>query len=181
MPPPPIGWQRLVTVALDETLDPAFRALALRLPGEDDMAQTLHAAGHVPDPATIHTARRRMADALAAKLAPHLPALMASLADAGAYSPDAAAAGRRALRLAALRCRPGLIRGLWRLPPMPRLTIMTEQMAALACLLDIGKGRANLDAFAKQWANDPLGDGQVVFGADQHMPPPIRRLRLPTD
>ena len=49
---------RLPRVALDESLDPAFRALALRLPGEDDMAQTLHAAGHVPDPARIYAARR---------------------------------------------------------------------------------------------------------------------------
>ena len=43
----------IAQVATDESLDPAFRALALRLPGEDDMAQTLHAAGHVPDPAAI--------------------------------------------------------------------------------------------------------------------------------
>ena len=35
----------------------AYRALALRLPSEDDMAATLFAAGHVPDPAAIHAAR----------------------------------------------------------------------------------------------------------------------------
>ena len=53
----------------DHALDPAFRALVLRLPGEDELAQSLHAAGHTPDPDAIHTARRlalrRMADALA--------------------------------------------------------------------------------------------------------------------
>jgi len=42
------GVARLVQ---DESLDPAYRALMLRLPSEDDMAATLAAAGQVPDPA----------------------------------------------------------------------------------------------------------------------------------
>src|SRR6056297_758309 len=41
------------TMARDETLDPAFRALALGLPSEDDLAQSLHDAGHTPDPQAI--------------------------------------------------------------------------------------------------------------------------------
>ena len=40
----------LARVALDCSLDPAFRALALRLPGDDDMAATMAAAGGEPDP-----------------------------------------------------------------------------------------------------------------------------------
>ncbi|ODM45072.1 aminopeptidase N, partial [Cereibacter johrii] len=72
--PGPDWLEALARVAVDETLDPAFRALALRLPGEDDMAQTLHAAGHVPDPGRIHAARERMAGALAERLESELGA-----------------------------------------------------------------------------------------------------------
>ncbi|MBE0553122.1 MAG: aminopeptidase N, partial [Rhodobacteraceae bacterium] len=52
--PSPALLDGLKALAFDDTLDPAFRALALRLPGEDDMAATLHQSGHVPDPAGIH-------------------------------------------------------------------------------------------------------------------------------
>ena len=45
-------------VLTDDSLDPAFRALVLRLPAEDELAQSLHAAGHTPDPDAIHAARR---------------------------------------------------------------------------------------------------------------------------
>ncbi|MBL9058469.1 MAG: aminopeptidase N, partial [Mangrovicoccus sp.] len=40
----------LEAVLADDALDPAFRALVLRLPGEDDLAQALHDAGATPDP-----------------------------------------------------------------------------------------------------------------------------------
>lgn len=91
--PGPDWLEALARVAVDETLDPAFRALALRLPGEDDMAQTLHAAGHVPDPARINAARERMAGALAERLEPELGALIETLAEPGPFSPEARAAG----------------------------------------------------------------------------------------
>ncbi len=42
--------EAIARVTFDETLDPAFRALTLRLPGEDDMAATLHGAGITPRP-----------------------------------------------------------------------------------------------------------------------------------
>ena len=48
--PGPAYLDALLRVARDGALDPAFRALALRLPSEDDMAQTLHDAGVTPDP-----------------------------------------------------------------------------------------------------------------------------------
>ena len=40
-PPPSALLDAWSAVALDDGLDPAFRALALNLPGQDDMAQTL--------------------------------------------------------------------------------------------------------------------------------------------
>jgi len=143
-------------LALDDGRDPGLRAHALHLPGEDDMAQTLHAAGHVPDPSAIHTAREAMADALAGKLAAALPGLIERLESPGRYSPDAAPAGRRALRLAALALlsRRDGCRAATAL--FARADNMTDQIGALACLLERGHGQPELAAFAARWQGDPL-------------------------
>ncbi len=144
----------LAEVAFDAALDPAFRALALQVPGEDDMAQTLAAAGQVPDPAALHRERRRMVQALAERLAPRLPGLIADLADPGPFSPDARAAGRRALRLAALGLATRLDAGQAAAAAFRIADNMTDQRGALACLLDIGRGQPELAAFGAQWAGD---------------------------
>ena len=142
------------TVALDTGLDPAFRALCLRLPSDDDMAQTLHAAGQTPDPASIYEARRKIGDALAAQMEVHLPGLVAGLANPGAYTPDAGAAGRRALRGAALMLLSRLDGGVAAQIAFASADNMTDTVAALSCLLDIGAGAAELAAFGVRWAGD---------------------------
>ncbi|MES2667192.1 MAG: aminopeptidase N [Pseudomonadota bacterium] len=151
--------EALAQVAFDESLDPAFRALCLRLPAEDDMAQTLFAAGHVPDPAALHAARRQMGTALAQRLSPQgagsgLSGLIAGLADPGPFSPDAAAAGKRALRLAALALLTRVDGGHAAQAGFAGAGNMTEQLGALACLLDIGQGMAELAVFEARWGRD---------------------------
>ena len=147
--------QGLGTLALDTSLDPAFRALALRLPGDDDMAATLAAQGLTPDPQTIFTARRALHAALAQHLAPHLPALESALRSTTAFSPDAKAAGKRALRLAALSL-------LARLDTAPVAAAcksadnMTEHLGTLAILLDNGAGQPELAAFESRFSNERL-------------------------
>ncbi len=79
--------------------DPAFAALVLGLPGESDLAREI---GHDIDPDAIHAAREALRASLGKALGSQLLAVYASMADDGPYSPDAAAAGRRALRNAAL-------------------------------------------------------------------------------
>jgi aminopeptidase N len=146
----------MARLAFDDALDPAFRALALRLPGEDDMAATLHAAGHVPDPARIYTARRALQLALAQRLAQGLPALEMACRVPGAYSPDAQAAGKRALRLVALGLLSHLDGGGAARAAHLSADNMTESFGALCCLLDIGAGAAELADFAEKWAGDRL-------------------------
>ncbi|MDO8883381.1 aminopeptidase N [Pseudotabrizicola sp.] len=149
------GWlEAMARVAQDGSLDPAFRALCLRLPSEDDMAQTLHAAGHVPDPAGIYAGRRRMGDALARRLAPDLPGLIASLAEPGPFTPDARAAGRRALRLAALSLLSRVDGGTAARAAYRAADNMTEEVGALSCLLDIGQGAEELARFEARWRSD---------------------------
>ena len=120
------------------------------------MAQTLHAAGHVPDPAAIHTARRRMQGAMAAQLAPRLPGLLRDLAEPGPFSPDARAAGRRALRMVALSLQSRLDAGEAARAAFVGANNMTEETGALACLLDIGTGQEELSRFATRWHHDRL-------------------------
>ncbi|MDR7124026.1 aminopeptidase N [Pseudotabrizicola sp. 4114] len=152
--PGPDWLDALARVAQDDSLDPAFRALCLRLPSDDDMAQTLHASGHVPDPAGIYAARRRMGDALAQRLAGVLPGLMAELAEPGPFTPDARAAGRRALRLAALSLLSRVDGGTAARAAFATADNMTEEVGALSCLLDIGAGQEELARFESRWRAD---------------------------
>ncbi len=154
---PSTAWlDAIAQVATDETLDPAFRALALRLPGEDDMAQTVHAAGHVPDPAAIYLARRRMADALAQRLSPILAAMVENLQDRGPFVSDAAQSGRRALKLTALSYLTALDHGKAASKVFKTANNMTDEQGALSALLNAGHGQPELAAFETRWAKDRL-------------------------
>jgi aminopeptidase N len=79
--------------------DPAFTAQAVLLPGEADIAREI---GSDVDPDAIHLARKALREFLGRKLGPLLAQTYDELSDTGAYSPDAASAGRRALRNALL-------------------------------------------------------------------------------
>jgi len=154
--PGPAFLGALEAMAADEALDPAFRAYALALPSEDDMAQTLHDAGRVPDPDAIHAARERLADALAERLEPCLARLYEAMATPGPFTPDARDAGRRALRGAALHYLTRRDRGERAARQFDTADNMTEQLGALGCLLDAGRGDAALAAFWRQWQHDRL-------------------------
>jgi len=143
-------------VATDDTLDPAFRALALRLPSEDDMAQTLFDGGVTPDPLAIHEARENLVGAIAAHLRTEAPQLYAAMDSPAPYTPDAAAAGRRALRQTALALMSRLDGGTAAAAQFSAADNMTEQLAALATLLDIGLGAPETAAFYRQWSSDRL-------------------------
>ncbi|RUV98104.1 aminopeptidase N, partial [Mesorhizobium sp. M1A.F.Ca.IN.020.04.1.1] len=83
------------SIARDETLEPAYRALALSLPGEADIARDI---GQGIDPDAIFVAREALARTIAMANREIFSALYASLADNGPFTPDSASAGRRALR-----------------------------------------------------------------------------------
>jgi aminopeptidase N len=83
----------LITTAKDETLEPAFRAQALALPAESDIAREI---GSNIDPDAIHTAREAVL-AEVARAGHDVFSALAASAPKDAYSPDAAAAGQRAL------------------------------------------------------------------------------------
>ena len=83
----------------DETLEPAYRAEVLNLPSETDVAREI---GKDVDPQAIHQARSALREDVAKTLRATLVDLYEGHEPAGPYSPDAASAGKRALRNRAL-------------------------------------------------------------------------------
>ncbi len=82
----------------DARLDPAFREVALTLPSETMIAEQMP----VIDPQAIHTARQFLRKSLAGALRADLLKAYQANQTPGAYSPNAGAAGKRALKNLAL-------------------------------------------------------------------------------
>ncbi|MFM2357240.1 MAG: hypothetical protein RLZZ528_2976 [Pseudomonadota bacterium] len=143
-------------VLRDETLDPAFRALCLRMPSEDDIAQALQESGTTPDPDRIHATVETARQVLAGRAVGTLERLFDAMAPEGAFSPDAAQAGRRALRLACLTLLTRIDGGARAASLHASANNMTESIGALAQLLDAGRGAAEVAAFHARWKANRL-------------------------
>ncbi|MCC8934458.1 aminopeptidase N [Rhizobium sp. 'Codium 1'] len=89
----------LLAVAADEQLEPAFRAQALSLPSEADIAREL---GGNNDPDAIHAGRQAVLSAIATAGVEVFRTLHEAHSASGPFTPDATGAGKRALRNIAL-------------------------------------------------------------------------------
>ena len=147
-------------VAEDEALDPALKALTLGLPPEDEIIGHVARTGDVPDPLAVHAARRGLEAAVAGALGSLVAELYATNRVDGPYTPDAGAAGRRALRGRALALMTAL-------DPEAREAAaafaaadnMTERMQALGLLVGRGGGGGGgeaLETFHSEWKDDRL-------------------------
>ena len=143
-------------VVIDDSLDPAFRALAMALPGDDEIAQALVDRGEIPDPTLIYTTRKSLVKTLAGIIQADLIRLYDALKVDGPYTPDAEPAGKRALRLAVLGLLSELDGGEAAESLFESADNMTESLGALAALIRIGKGDAQLAAFYDRWHDDRL-------------------------
>ena len=141
----------------DQAADPAFKALLLALPTEGDLSLAMTPA----DPKAIHDARDHLRARLAVHLGDDLRRLHAGLSDSGPFSPDAEAAGRRALRNAALdllsvdhHAENADIAARH----FDTAANMTDAIGGLAALMALG-GEARekaLEAFHARWKDEPL-------------------------
>jgi aminopeptidase N len=142
----------------DGMRDPAFAAQVLTLPSESEIAQEI--AENV-DPDAIYRAREEMRSVIGRRLGERLRQLRESLASPEAYSPDAASAGRRSLRNAALNLiasgDPALGERL-AVEQFRGATNMTDRLAGLSVLTTIpGDLREQaLEEFAERYRDDPL-------------------------
>ncbi|PWJ19258.1 aminopeptidase N [Jannaschia seohaensis] len=153
---PDAPWlEAIAKLARDETADPAFRALALALPSEDDLAQTLHVGGIVPDPDAIHAAREAAGLAIAQALASDLGELRRAMRVTGPYDANAEDAGKRALDAVLLRLATRLDGGDAARAAYGAADNMTDRMAAFTCLLEAGDPSV-AKAFEEDWKHDRL-------------------------
>ena len=128
------------------TLDAAFKELVLTLPSETYLAEQLD----VVDPQRIHAVREAMRQQLATALTADWESTFQAMRDTGAYTPDAASTGRRALAGMALThlCLAARISGdtVWPGKALQRFKDagnMTDRFNALAALVSSGHALAN--------------------------------------
>ena len=142
----------------DGTLEPAFVALALTPPGEPDLAREI---GRDVDPDAIFAARFALQAEMGKHLADSLFDHYRRLSESRPYTPDAAGAGRRALRntclslLVATRRHDAISLAVRQYQAADN---MTDRMAALSTLslCDVPERAATLDDFYARYDGDPL-------------------------
>ncbi|HUO53141.1 MAG TPA: aminopeptidase N [Rhodoblastus sp.] len=138
--------------------DPAFAAQIAALPSESDIARDI---GTDVDPDAIHMARRALRAEVGKMLGKRLLALYDRLHSDAPFSPDAASAGRRALRNACLDLYAAGAPGDGAEIAMRQFQAaanMTDVMAALATLCGHATAQREraLDSFFRGHANEPL-------------------------
>jgi len=148
----------LGAVLADGTLEPAFVALALTLPGEADIAREI---ARDVDPDAVFAARRGLQAAVGEHLAETLLHHYRRLSDSGPYAPDAVSAGRRTLRNTCLDLLAATQRAdaiLLAARQYQAANNMTDRMAALSTLslCDVPERTAALDDFYARYADDAL-------------------------
>src|SRR5919201_2926059 len=167
----------------DGTLEPAFVALALTLPGEADIAREI---GQEVDPDALFTARTELRARIGEHLAASLFDHYRRLSESRPYRPDAADAGRRALRntcldlLVATR-RPETISLAAR--QYEAADNMTDRMAALSTLslCDVPERATALGDFYSRYADDPLiVDKWLTLQATMPEPATLERVKAVT-
>ena len=141
----------------DQGAEPAFKALLLSPPSEQDLAQVMRPA----DPAAIRDARETLRRTAAVRLRPLLERLHDDLAPQGDFSPDAESAGRRALRNAALDllATAGTPADAARARAhVAAATDMTQSLGGLSALMTIGGPDYDsaVAAFYERWKTEPL-------------------------
>jgi len=138
--------------------DPAFAALCLTLPSESDLAREI---GSDVDPEAIGKALDALAGSIGAAMLADTRAIYAGLAAAHPFSADAASAGRRSLRGAALGWlgwgdeRAGSEAAM---EQYQSATTMTDRLSALGVLNRLGGAarEAAFQHFEKSYGHEPL-------------------------
>ncbi|MEJ2175102.1 MAG: aminopeptidase N [bacterium] len=177
--PSPAFLQACAQVLETSAEDPAFAAEALAVPAESFLAEQLAEV----DPDALHAARIRLRRAIAEHLKDALLEVYRAYAVEGPYRPDAASAGRRALRNAALSLLMELatvdLRALC-YEQYAQSDNMTESFAALGMLAncDCIEREKALDSFYARWKDESLVvDKWLAVQATSRLPHTLARVR----
>ncbi len=155
-PPDQTYIDALVAVARDDGLDPDFKALCFSGPSNDDIQQALFDGGITPDPTKIYLTGQTLTQSVAEAMQDLLPKIHAEMQIDGPYSPDAGDTAKRSWGNAALSLLSRLDGGAQARRQYETADNMTQQLAALNCLLREEVGETENTAFYDQWKDDRL-------------------------
>jgi len=170
-------------IVADDKLEPAFIALTLVPPSDADIAREI---GRDVDPDAIFAARRHLRARIGRRLRTVLAHTYDLMITPGPYRPDAASAGRRALKnvcldlLAATQDDYAIARAFTQYRDADN---MTDRMAALETLAlhDRPERTQALDDFYARYADDPLIiDKWLALQAAIPEPATLERVRALT-
>ncbi len=156
--------------------DPAFVAEVLALPSETFLAEQMKAV----EPDALHEARNMLRRELARSLKEDFLSKYEKLASKAPYSPDAASAGRRALRNLCLGYLGELGLSALAEAQFRGADNMTDAMAALGVLagLDCPERQGALDAFYAKWQGEPLVvDKWLAVQAGSRLPATLNTVK----
>ncbi len=147
----------LKTTLLDNNFNNNFKALVLTIPTNAEVIQSLKQA----DPIAVNLAGGWLNRAIADETKTELIKSYHALQDDGPFSPDAEAAGRRALKnrcLALLACRQDALAAPLAISQFNTTTNMTDELSALLTLDKLGGRRADqsMEDFYIKWKDKPL-------------------------
>lgn len=150
--------QAMSDTLASETLDDAFKALALNIPDEQAIGREI---GSDIDPDRIHTVRRDLLRVVFDPIAAQLLTAYNRLASDAPYAPDPQSTGRRALRnrlLGLLLAAEAPGASTLAAQQYASASNMTDCMAALASstYADTPESQAMLADFRSRFGNDPL-------------------------
>ena len=141
----------------EKAFDDSFKALVLTSPSAQEIQQSLKQA----DPIAIDLACQWLNRAIADGLRPSLLTTYHQLQKDSSFSPDAASAGRRALKnrcLSLLASRQDPQAAALAISQFSGASNMTDELSALVILNKLGGRRVDqsMDDFYKKWENNPL-------------------------
>jgi len=148
----------LATTVRDETLGAAYRAEALKLPSESDVAREL---GHDVDTDAIHAARGALRAKIGDTIGDTLAEIYQAATPPGPFSPDPESAGLRALRNAALdlltatETDAAIDRAMRHYREASNMTDAIIALSILSHLQSPVRDEA-LEDFYKRWQDEPL-------------------------
>jgi aminopeptidase N len=156
--------------------DPAFVAEVLALPSETFLAEQME----VVDPDRLHESRNALRRSLASALREALSSTYEKLSSRTSYSPDARSMGRRALRNLCLGYLGELGESGLAYEQFQRADNMTDAMAALGTLSNLGcpERAPALAAFYDKWKDEPLVvDKWLAVQAGSRLPSTLETVK----
>jgi aminopeptidase N len=183
----PAAWvEGMGSVLTDGNMDPGFRAMVLEVPGVDELSREIAAGGRLADPDAIHAALGQIRQTLGNDLSAPLTELYEATTSEVPYSPDAASAGKRALknRCLGLLAATGSADAFALAESQFRSADnMSDALPALTFLVHEGAAAADalLEEFHARWRHDPLViDKWLALQASAPLPGTLARVEALT-